>query len=336
MVMVGFRGTDVAGAGPVVEQVRAGQVGGVVLYDSDVLTRGPRNVASPAQLRDLVAGLQAVAPVPLLVAVDQEGGQVSRLREQHGFPATESQRDLGRQGSPARTRAHARAIAAMLAGVGVNLNLAPVVDLDVNPASPAIGALGRSYSADPEVVTAHARAAIQGHHDEGVLTALKHFPGHGSAEADSHLGFADVTGTWSAAELAPYRDLVAGGVADVVMTAHVFNRHLDPQWPATLSPATVGGLLRDEIGHRGVVLSDDLQMGAIADHYDLRTAIRQAVLAGVDVLVFSNNNQRGYDPAIGPRAVEALASLVADGTVPERRIDESAERIRALKARIRP
>ncbi len=334
MVLVGFRGMSVDDAGPVVEQIRAGQVGGVVLFDVDALNGEPvRNIRSPDQVRALVNGLQQTAGGALLVAVDQEGGRVTRLKEQHGFPPTVSQHELAQRGAKA-TREQAAETARTLSQLGINVNLAPVVDLDVNPASPAIGALGRSFSADAQVVSEHARAVIEGHHERGVLTAVKHFPGHGSAAADSHRGFVDVSATWSEAELDPYRALIRDGMVDMVMTAHVFNRNLDPEWPATLSPSTITGLLRQRLGFGGVVVADDMQMGAIAEHYGLETALRQAIVAGVDVITFANNNPRAYEPDIAPRAINIIAALVEDGTISEARIDESVGRIRALRQRL--
>ncbi len=334
LVMVGFRGMTLDGSEPILEQVRVGQVGGVVLFDVDVATGSSRNIDSPGQLKSLVTELQAVAPSPLLVAVDQEGGRVSRLKERYGFPATLSQQELGERKSLDLTRSQASQTAQTLADTGINLNLAPVVDVNLDPASPVIGALGRSFSANPTVVADHARAVIEAHREQGVLTAVKHFPGHGSAPGDTHLGFVDVTDTWSPAELEPYRTLVSEGNADLVMTAHVFNGSLDAQWPATLSPATVSGVLRTELGFQGVVVSDDLQMGAIADHYGLETAVRQALAAGVDILLFANNNPRAYEPDIAPRVVALVESLVREGALSEERIDESVERVRALKGRL--
>ena len=334
LVMVGFRGMALEDADPILRQVKAGQVGGVVLFDVDVATGSSRNVESPEQLRSLVAELQEAAPSPLLVAIDQEGGRVSRLKERYGFPATLSHQELGERNSLELTASQARRTAEVLADVGINLNLAPVVDVNVNPASPVIGALGRSFSGDPAVVTDHARAVIEAHRGAGILTAVKHFPGHGSAPGDTHLGFVDVTDTWSPAELVPYRSLVSEGSVDAVMTAHVVNGRLDPQWPATLSPATITGVLRNELGFGGVVVSDDLQMGAIADHYGLETAVRQALLAGVDILLFANNNPRTYEPEIGPRVVALVEELVRVGALSEERIDESVERVRALERRL--
>ena len=334
MLVVGFRGMSVEDAGLVAEQIRGGQVGGVVLFDVDVLNgEQVRNIRSPDQVRMLINGLEREAGGTLLVAVDQEGGRVTRLKEHYGFPPTLSQRELAQRGVKT-TRQQAAVTARTLSQLGINVNLAPVIDLDINPASPAIGAFSRSFSADTRIVSEHAQAVIHAHHEQGVLTAVKHFPGHGSATADSHGGFVDVSETWSEAELAPYRALIHDGMVDIVMTAHVFNRHLDPDWPATLSPSTIIGLLRQRLGFDGVVMADDMQMGAIAEHYSLETVLRQAIVAGIDVLMFTNNNPRTYEPDVAPKAINIIAGLVEDGTISRTRIDESVRRIEALKKRL--
>ncbi len=334
MLLVGFRGLQVGQSDPIAEQIRAGQIGGVILFDFDVQTHeSERNIRSPEQVKALVDDLQGLTDDVLFVAIDQEGGRVNRLKEQYGFPSTVSQEELGHSGVEA-TRDQADQIGTTLRQLGINLNFAPVVDVNVNPASPAIGALGRSFSSDPQIVTEYARAAMASYHQKGVLTAIKHFPGHGSAQADSHLGFVDITTTWSDVELEPYRSLINDGMVDMVMTAHVFNRNLDPDWPATLSPAIITGLLREQLGFNGLVVSDDMQMGAIADHYSLETALRQALLAGVDMITLANNNPQAYEPDIAPHAIDIIVSLVEDGTISEARIDQSVARIQALKHRL--
>ncbi len=334
LLIVGFRGTTLHDSMPIVGQIRSGQVGGVVLYDLNVATKNPeRNIRSPEQVKALTSDLNRLAGSFFLVGIDQEGGQVSRLREERGFPSTLSQQELGAHGSVDVTGQHAARIGATLRQSGINVNFAPVIDVNVNPQSPAIGAHGRSFSADPSVVADHARAAIESYHQEGVLTAIKHFPGHGSADADSHLGFVDITGAWSKSELDPYRSLLSDRRVDMIMTAHVFHQDLDPEWPATLSPAIITGMLRDQLGFDGVVVADDLQMGAIADRYGLETALRQTLLAGVDLLMFGNNNGRAYEPDIAPRAIATIASLVHDGVITEDRIEESWYRVQALKDR---
>ena len=157
----------------------------------------------------------------------------------------------------------------VLAAAGFNLNFAPLVDLDVNPANPIIGRFARSFSADPGIVVPPRPGRDRGApRQQGVRCCLKHFPGHGSSRQDSHLGFTDVSDTWEPLELAPFRELIARGLADSVMTAHIFNRRLDPEFPATLSQKTVTGLLRQELGFAGAVISDDMDMKAISAEYE--------------------------------------------------------------------
>ncbi len=333
MILVGFRGLELDEDSPIVRDVAAGRVGGVVLFDYDVLLKKPeRNVQSPEQVRRLTAFLAVHARTPILVAVDQEGGRVQRLKARNGFRDFPSAADMGGWNDPGRVRAAGADLGRVLAGAGFNLDFAPCVDLNVNPQSPAIGALGRSFSADPDRVVADARAFAQGLASAGVLSCLKHFPGHGSAASDSHLGFTDVTATWSAAELAPYRALIGQGAADMVMTAHVFNAALDPEYPASLSARITGGLLRRDLGFNGVVVTDDLQMRAVTDKYSLDQTVRLALAAGADILLFGNN--LAHDPDLPAKVQGILVGLVRDGAVPRARIEESYGRIMALKKKL--
>ena len=330
MLMVGFRGTNVADDHFLLRDLRKHHLGGVILFDYDLESRKyGRNIASPEQLRALTSRLRREARRPLFIAIDQEGGRVNRLAPRYGFPATLSHEELGRLDDPAETARHAAAQARTLKEAGINFNLAPVVDLRVNPDNPVIARYGRAFSADPAKVTTQARAYIAGHRQEGVLTCLKHFPGHGSSTTDSHLGFTDVSNSWRKDELIPYRELIAAGLADAVMTAHVFNAQLDKELPATLSPAVIDGLLRKELGFPGVVLSDDLQMAAISARQSLPEAVEKAVLAGVDILIFGNNLD--YDEEIVPRVLAILRDLLRRNVIDEARIDASWRRIQRLK-----
>lgn len=333
MIMVGFRGFSIDGESPVARDIEAGRLGGVILFDYDV-PRGTfeRNIRSPEQVKSLVGQLQARAPVPLFVAVDQEGGRVSRLKERRGFPPTPSQRSLGRRDDPVVTRETAVLTARTLADAGFNLNFAPVVDLDVNPGNPVIGALERSFSPNPSVVARNAAIMIGAFREAGVLSAIKHFPGHGSSEADTHEGFVDVTELWSERELLPFRDLIGAGLADMVMTAHTFNGRIDPLFPATLSERTIGGILRERLGYDGVVISDDLQMGAIRDTFAFEETLHRALEAGIDILLFANNSV--YDEEVALKAVAVIAGLVDRGVVSPERIDQSWRRIMKLKKRL--
>ena len=331
MLLVGFRGLTLAEAEATRRQVSNGSLGGVLLFSVDQLTGGARNVESPQQVRALVDGLRGAAPaeIPLLVAIDQEGGLVARLGPTHGFPTTRSAADLGRE-DPAVTRAAARAMADTLAAAGINLNLAPVVDLATNPDNPIIAGVERSFSPDADVVIAHATAFIEAHHQVGtVACAVKHFPGQGSASADTHLGVVDVSDAWSETELRPFAGLIAAGLPDAVLTAHIFNARLDAERPATLSAPTITGILRERLAYDGPVISDDLQMGAIRDGYGHDEAVALAIEAGIDILLIAN--QLVYEPEVVERTIDLVEGLVRDGRISEARIDASYERILRLK-----
>ena len=299
-------------------------LGGVILFSRDQLTGGARNIESPRQLTKLVADLRALAPDrTLLVAIDQEGGRVARLSPATGFPAFAGEHEIATKGDRA-IEAWARSIATTLASVGINLNLAPVVDLDVNPDGPAIGALGRSFSDDPAAVTHDATIEVRAHRDAGVRTALKHFPGLGSASTNTDFGVADVTKTWSPTELEPYRAMIAAGDVNSIMVGNLVNGQVDPEAPASLSAPTVTGLLRGQLGWDGVVVTDDLGAGAITDSFGADDAIRLALAAGNDLLLFAN--QQTYDPDLASHVVGVVAGLVRDGAISEARIDESYAR----------
>jgi beta-N-acetylhexosaminidase len=340
MLLIGFRGAepmDAAGTPlPILRQVAELNLGGVILFDRDAaLGTAERNIKNPVQLSRLTSALTQAASdaqmPPLFIAVDQEGGRVERLKPANGFPDSPAAAALcpANDTTPAFTAG--QATGRILRSAGLNLDFAPVCDVNVNPENPVIGLLGRSFSSDPARAAACAGAFAGGLKSQGVLTAAKHFPGHGSSTSDSHLGFTDVTKTWTEAELAPFASLVKQHLADMVMTAHVFNARLDPRYPATLSYAVITGLLRGRLGFTGVVVTDDLQMRAVTSRYGFKEALGLAVNAGADVLLIGNNLE--YDPAAGPKALNALMDLVAEGKVSPARIRESCARIQALKAR---
>jgi beta-N-acetylhexosaminidase len=337
---VGFQGTTLEGN----EELRAlicdVRVGGLILFERDAATRGPRNIVDPEQLTRLTADAQALARRcagrPLLIATDAEGGSVMRLSLRAGYPPAPSAQDMGERDDPALTEQEARRLGQRLREAGINWNLAPVVDVAVNAENPAVVTLGRTYGSDPAVVTAHARAFIRGMHEAGVLTALKHFPGHGSSVADSHHGFTDVTDSARPdVELAPYRALVREKLADAVMPAHVFNRRLDAWHPASLSWYTIRRLLRGRLGYHGVVVSDDLLMGAITQNYGLEDAALLAVGAGVDILLVSENTIR-REPRGAARVVAAIQRALDEGRLTRGTIQAALRRVAALRARIPP
>jgi beta-N-acetylhexosaminidase len=333
MLMVGFRGLNVDNQHFIVRDIQERHLGGVVLSDYDFITRrAVRNIESPSQLKSLIASLKSVSTIPILVCIDHEGGAITRLKERYHFPPTVSHKYLGELNDLETTRKHAALMAKTLSDLGINLNLAPVVDLYINNANPIIAKLERCFSADPQVVTDHALQFIKAHHEEGVLCAPKHFPGHGSSATDSHLGLSDVTDTWSPVEMEPFARIIKDKQADAIMTAHLFNFNLDEKFPATLSQKTISGVLRGDLNYEGVVISDDLQMGAINNNYSLETAIQKTIEAGVDILLFTNN--KIYSEEIVANAIEVINKLIRDGIIRESRIDESYQRIQQLKKRL--
>ena len=324
LLLVGFNGVDVDGNRELERLLCEARVGGVLIF--------ARNIVDPAQLRRLTRGIGdralACAGRRPLIAVDGEGGRIMRLSPRVGFPPTLSHRELGEDNDFAETKLEARRIGGILRVVGIDWNLAPVVDVGYNPANPVIVGHGRSFGANPRLVAAHARAYVTGMRAAGIRTTLKHFPGHGSSATDSHLGFVDVSDTANAEiELLPYRALIAEGLADSIMTAHVFNRRLDRRYPATLSRATITGLLRETLGFGGPVVSDDLRMGAIDQHYGLGDAAVLAARAGVDVLLVAEDALPDGRSATAV-VIEALREALADGRVTITRIDEALARMR--------
>ncbi|MDO9510779.1 MAG: glycoside hydrolase family 3 N-terminal domain-containing protein [Bacteroidales bacterium] len=331
MVLVGFRGTVLSPDSPIIKDIESQKIGGVILYDYDVPSASrPRNIVSANQLKNLVSDLQSHAEIPLFIAIDQEGGKVNRLKTRYGFPRSVEAAYLGELNNGDSTRYYASLTAETLKKSGINVNFAPVLDINVNPECPVIGKLGRSFSYCPDVVINQAAIFYEEQKAKNILTVNKHFPGHGSSRTDSHKGFTDITATWSSLELDPYTTLINQHQCEAIMTAHVYNANLDSIWPATLSYAVNTELLRGKLGFEGLIFSDDMMMGAIADIYSLKVAIKQSIMAGVDVLVFSNNIKT-YDDKIASSAIQCILQLIHEGEIPESRIRESWQRISESK-----
>jgi beta-N-acetylhexosaminidase len=322
MLIAGFPGRAPSQDDPILRAIRDDGLGGVILF--------ARNIASPAQLTQLTSTLRAAAGErTLLIAIDQEGGAVARLNPDNGFPATPTAAKVGRRNDPTYALQVGTAVARTLADAGINLNLAPVVDLNVNPANPSIGALDRSFSADPDVVVAMAGGFIAGHRAGGVFTTLKHFPGLGSATGDTDREFVDITATWTEAELEPFRRLISAGQADLVMVSNAFNGQLDQRNPASLSAPTLN-TLRDDLGFDAVAITDDLMAGALVDSYTADEVLRRAIRAGNDLLLLANTATAAGD-VVQP-ALDAIEGLVAAGQLDERLIDAAGARIARLIA----
>ena len=330
LIVLGFRGAEINSESPIVQDIKMLNIGGVVLFDYDLESKSyGRNIESDDQLLKLASALVAYSSTPPIIAIDQEGGKVSRLKRNLGFPKTVSAQYLGELDNEDSTRHYARSIAQEFMVVGVNTNFAPVLDVNSNPENPVIGKYERSFSVDPNKVAEHTGYVLDEFGKEGILSVLKHFPGHGSSTEDSHLGVTDVTDTWNASELIPYEKLFARGDINAVMTAHIFNKNIDPNWPATLSPQTINGLLRDSLGFEGVVFSDDMQMKAIRSEYGLETAIEQSLNAGIDIMIFGNNLV--YEENIAQKTIDIIQKLIAEKRVSEETISVALARIAELK-----
>lgn len=332
MLMVGFKGDSVTEGCDAERYVRDLKVGAVVLFDIDLTgdaTLGSRNITSKERLTRMTAQLQGWADYPLLIATDQEGGRVARLKPQYGFLPTVTAEQLGSIDNEDTTRYYASRLAREMREAGVNVNLAPVVDV-LNHDCAAVGRYGRCYSTDPAVIARHAGWFIDESRHQGILCTLKHFPGHGNAIADSHYGFVDVTNAWTPRELEPFAQLIDAGKADLIMTAHLFNRNIDDEYPATLSAKTINGLLRSEMGYDGVVVTDDLYMQAIIDNYSIPTALELAINAGADLICVGNNINTGFEAERPYQLVDQIVDLVKQGRIPWERLQESYQRIMRL------
>ena len=331
-IMVGFSGQSEhdPGVKAVRDQLAKGLIGGVVLY--------LENISSARQLRLLTAYLlNANSALVPFIAVDQEGGRVQRLDRRTGHTHYPSAQKLGRDATltPEEARRIYGGMAKELAGAGINLNFGPVVDLSLNPWNAVIARRKRSYGPDPNAVTSLARSFIAAHREANVATVAKHFPGHGSSWSDSHKSLPDISPSWQESELEPYVALAHDGLLDMVMIGHLYHPRFSDgdKLPSSLSANAIKALRAEGyIGFGGVVVSDDMEMGAVRDHYSLEDRVVRALNAGVDLLVFSNVKSRDTD--LGVKLHEIVATAVRDGRIPRARIDAAYERIAALKRRL--
>ncbi|MCK9174356.1 MAG: hypothetical protein M0O96_03660 [Desulforhopalus sp.] len=317
----------------ILRDIRELKLGGVILFDKNLAAREPdNNIRSAEQVRRLSGALQTAAAAagtgPLFIAVDQEGGRVSRFRKERGFKETPSAAHLGEAGTAAIHIA-AGQTARLLKDLGINLNFAPVTDVNVFKENPIIGLIERSFSADSQAVTKCCSAWIEEHRKEGVLTSLKHFPGHGSSRLDSHLGFVDITETWSEDELSPFHRLVQADKVDMIMVGHLCLRQYDATLPATLSPEILHRLLRERCGWTGAAVSDDMQMKSITKKWGLVDACCRSIAAGMDLLIIGNN--LNYQPDILYEIEEEMTKRAGSDTALRSRIEEAWSRVMHLK-----
>ena len=320
LIMVGFNNTG-SSFDTIKVDLAQRNLGAVILYG--------HNLDNPTQMKNLTDELNSYSELPLMIATDQEGGRVSRLNSGNGFASTYSAAQLGSFNTETHTRTAAKTMAGWLNSVGINVNLAPVADVNVNPASPAIGKLNRSFSSNPAEVTKHVAWYADEFHQAHIITSLKHFPGHGSAVIDSHLGFTDISTTWKEYELDPFRDLIADGYSDMIMTGHLFKDNWDSKYPVSISEFAVQKILRDSLNFSGVVITDELFMKAISDNFGLDEAIILALKSGTDILLFYGNLYN--DNSITRHVIELVMSKINSGDLDESVINAAYERVQALK-----
>lgn len=341
MLLIGFDGKQVNAQSEIVKSIEKDNLGGVILFDYNQQTNTfDKNIESPAQVKKLNHDLQSFAQkanaeyhrpnLPLLISVDYEGGLVARLSEQYGFPATLTAAEVGKRGVKA-VEANAQLMSQTLVESGFNLDFAPLVDVNVNPNNPVIAKKERSFSCDPDIVIRNARIYSRHFLKQGIQCVYKHFPGHGSSTADSHLGFVDVSDTWQPYELKPYQWLLNKNFScGMIMSAHIVNRRLDDSGlPATLSHKILTDLLRHKLHFNGVIITDDMQMKAISDHYGLEQSLVLAINAGADMLIFGNAlTAKAQDPE---QLINIIEAKVHSGEISQSRINEAYQHIVTFK-----
>ena len=334
LLVLGFDGNRASQAAPkrIAEHLANGRLGGVVFFG--------RNIKSAKDVRGLTSmflseGLKS-GHVPL-IAIDQEGGEVQRLHSKHGVDDVPPASAIAKE-DPKTALTVYSAMARSLKEFGFNFNLGPVIDVNINPTNPIIGARGRSFSKNPDVVTEYAAAFILAHADQGILTSVKHFPGHGSSTRDSHEGQVDISKTWKVKEeLKPYKELIKTGLVDTIMTGHLnlnmYSTPEDPR-PATLSPMLINELLRapDQLGYDGVVITDDLEMKAVRNKWTFEERLIMALKAGNDILL--NANSIGFEVDLSEKAIGYLLAAAREDTVLLNRIVQSHARVIKLKKRL--
>ncbi|MFI3248718.1 MAG: glycoside hydrolase family 3 N-terminal domain-containing protein [Rikenellaceae bacterium] len=333
LLMIGVKGTSLSDNNPVIEDVVDRGVSGIILFEHNI-EPVETGIDSRAHFEGFITDLKTLRQEPILIAIDQEGGLVNRMKSKYGFVNMLSHKEVGEADGNSLARKNGAVIASEVASVGINVNFAPVVDVDINPKCPVIGGVKRSFSADANRVAELAYIYVEEHHKHGVLTSIKHFPGHGNSIMDSHLGFTDISDTWKKEELIPYKELINNKLCDMVMVSHLYNSKFDTEYPATLSKPTIDSLLRGVLGWQGVVVSDDMQMKAITDHYGFEQGVILALNAGVDLFIISSNI-RDEEFSITDRFIKTVVDGVESGIIERARVDEAAARVEALLERVK-
>lgn len=302
----------------VISRIEEYPVGGIALFS--------RNITSAEQLPMFISDLQSSSKYPLFIAVDEEGGRVARIANSDFFNVAsyKSMEDIGKSGDASKAEEVGRQIGSYLKELGFNLDFAPVADTNTNPQNIVIG--DRSYGSDPALVARMVSAQLDGMHDSGIKGTLKHFPGHGDTKDDTHSGYVSIEKTWDElkeCELVPF--ITALPKADMVMVSHITAVNVtSDKLPTSMSETMITGKLRNELGYDGVIITDAMAMGAVADNYTSAEAAVTAVKAGVDIVLMPQNLDEAFN---------GVMNAVTDGEISMERLDESVLRILKMKAK---
>ena len=320
MIIIGIDGTTVADNSSLTSFIKKNGLGGIILFS--------KNLQTKKQVKKLTSDFQNLCKSKLFIALDQEGGFVDRLSAINGINSFPSAKNISLLSDEESKKVYTN-MARIFHNLGFNLNFAPCVDLAINPQNRVIAHFQRSYGKDPDKVVQKASIFIDAFKKNSSICVIKHFPGHGSSNSDSHLGFTDVTKTWQEVELKPFFKLIQMQKVQMLMSAHIFNKKLDPKYPATLSKKILTRLLRKSMGYDGVIISDDMQMGAISKNFRLKNSISLAINSGVDILLFGNQIGK---PIKVQKIVSIIKDLLKEGRVTLSQIDEANQRINRLKS----
>ncbi|MBQ4646164.1 MAG: glycoside hydrolase family 3 protein [Candidatus Gastranaerophilales bacterium] len=321
MIIIGFNGNSVNSFGfkKVLKQIKNNEISGVLLFS--------KNIKSKEDLINMNKKLTKSASITPFVSIDNEGGIVQR----YDFYKHKSAQEVSKL-DEFEAKEEYKKLALAQKELGINLNFAPCVDLEINPNS-IIKKKERSYGIEPETVSKYAEIFIKEHNKIKIATSIKHFPGHGSVLGDTHKGFVDATNTFQKEELVPYSNLKHYDKLNMVMVSHIFNSNIDEKFPASLSEKTIKNLLVNEIGFEGVIVSDDYDMKAIRDNYSLRDIVVNSINSGINLLIFSNNIET-KDGNIAKKIKKIIKKEIELGNIKIEDIDNSYRKIIRLKRRL--
>ena len=333
LMIAGFRENEISRTSDISKYIRDYNISGVILYDEDTKKGGlfSRNVHSPNQLKNLSKSIQNNVDNPIFISIDQEGGKVNRLKEEYGFPSFPSWKEIGKLDDISKTKKLAKSLANQLDYCGINLNYAPVLDLDYGKKT-YIGNAHRALSKNPKKIIKHSSILIETLKKKNIFSCVKHFPGQGSGLGDTHKGLDDISDTWSEQELIPYEKMINSGLLDMVMISHVFHRFYDSRLPASLSKNIATELLRKKLHFEGIIICDDPSMKAISNNYSLEDTFTYMINAGIDIFCLGNNLE--FDPYYIPKCVQAIKEGINKNKISIEKIERSNLRINKLKNKL--